>query len=1018
MLDFLFNHIGNIMHYPNRLQTYGAALFSALVLSSCGGGSSGGGNNIASPAQNYSITYNTSSLSFDYLEGSSVAPQFVTAKDHGDQPASGVFVGATIEGTGIQQPVKITIDKNAGTASAQIQPMEGLLTGTYSGTINFLACRDEKCSMQFSGSPHLVRYTIVVHPHLSATPTALNYIIPEQQAGTAQTLLVTLPDDSSSTTPSVSYGAGASGWLQIQNNGSKLLLTPNVSTLTAGIYTATVQLQTNTSSPQTFSVPVKLTVVNDPLAHLIVDRNSVDFTGPEAQILPTQSLNLNVPIGTTASTEVNYATGNGWLQIKNIGANLVLTASTKGLAAGHYNATLKVNAGTESVFIPITLTVAYDALQHLFANSNSIAFTGVESQKISGQTLQLNVPDGGFASTNVSYGAGSNGWLQVKNNGNNLVITALTAGLTYGSYTADLRIIHGNESISIPVNFVVNKGLVTPTSETGIITSDHLGTGMFTVMAVNGVSTPQWSATSDQPWLILDSTSGAIGSDLKWHLDKNLFGAFTNNSNHTATITISGANLTTVKKLITLTKQFTEIEHIDTLALLAGESGDVLLYGNGFASLSNFTGRLQLGSGLTLQNATVMSDKLARVTLQNVQAGSYAISLTTALGSPTHVNTLQVLERQSFNYQAISTSGKTKTSLVWDPVSKSAFTVDSTSSLIHRILWNGSTFVDTVKSVSNPLQLAMDRDQISVVLITSTGLLKRYDPLTLTQTSNTDTKIISGYSSTIWTPLVIDGSNRFWTNTISYDLDHNILKSYINDSFGRTAFGSSNGRRQIFSSDGYASPLQSALLHDQLDDQFSIAPSDQATNLFYDAASNRTGQYWALSNYALYDSSFLRLGKFSIPSDWIANWTMLSRDGKRAYILAYREGSISLDSNNPSIESTTSDMPRIFVFDTNVAQTQFPLMGYFDLKDYAGCRTFYNDNCSFRMAMTLSEDDRTLFFVGAKKFIVAPIPANFLPTTDPLSTTATATARARAMSTLALPSMIYAPKEMKLWLQK
>ncbi len=875
------------MHYQNRLRTYGVALLSTFVLSGCGGGgggggSSSGGSSSGNPKQNYSITFNTSALSFDYLEGTSAAPQFVTAKDHGDQPETGVFIGATIEGTGIQQPIQINVDENAGTASAQIQPMTGLLPGTYSGTINFLACSDDRCSKQFSGSPHAVKYSIIVHPRLQVAQTELNFSMAEKQAGTAQTLLVTLPDDASSTTSTVSYGAGASGWLQIQNNGSKLLLTPNVTGLTPGNYTATVLLKTNGASQQTASVTVNLTVVRDPLAHLSADRNSVDFTGPEAIVLPTQTVKLNVPTGTTASTQVSYGTGSGWLQVNNTGSNLVLTASTKGLAAGKYSATLKVSAGTESLFVPITLSVSYDALQHLFANSNSLAFTGVESQIVTGQTLQLNVPGGGFSTTGVSYGAGNSGWLQVKNNGNNLVLTAVTAGLTPGSYTANLAVTHGSESLSIPVNFVVNKGLVAPTSETTTIKSDSPGTGMFTVQAVSGVSTSQWSATSNQPWLVLDASNGAIGGALKWHVDKDLFGAFINNTNHTATITISGTNLSSVTKQLTITKQFTEIEHIDTLALLAGESGDVLLYGNGFASLSDFTERLQLGSGLTLQSATIMSDKLAKVTLLNVPAGSYAITLTTALGAPTHTNTLRVLERQSFDYQAIDTAG-TKTSLVWDPVSKTAFAVDLTLSRIHKFGWNGSTFVNSVATVSKPSKLAMDRDQKSLVLITGNSLVNRYDPFTLAQLSSTSAPTSGGTDSS-WTPLVIDGNNRFWVGTNNFNLDTNLSQSEINDVYGRIAFGSRDGRRQIFSSDGTSSPHPRALFRDQLNSQFSTLPDDGINSYFYDAVSNRTGQYWALGDYGIYDSGFLRLGTFSIPSGWFTSGTMLSRDGKRAYI--------------------------------------------------------------------------------------------------------------------------------------
>lgn len=752
----------------------GLMVVLAFWLCSCGGGGGGGGGGEAG----FSVSFNTRQLSFDYLEGGTPDPQLVVATAHGT-PSGNVFIGAYVEGEGIQQPIYVDIDPAAGKAFATVVPMDGLPAGEFTGKVILLACADENCNRHYPGSPHKVDYRITVRQRLKASPASLTLAAAETQASAAQVVTLTLPEGASAATTSVQYGVGGSGWLQVQNNGASLSVAANAAALAPGSYTA---------------------------------------------------------------------------------------------------------------------------------------------------VLQVDVASAG-------------------------------------------------QSVSVPVALTVSSGLVAPGTQSLTVDLDAAGTGSFAVTAAPGVAATHWSASSNQSWLVLDTTTGAMGDSLQWHIDPALFAAYPNNASQTATITLGATGLAAAHTTVTVLKQLKEISHIDTLAVLAGGDGDVLLYGKGFASIANFASRLYVG-GLTPASVTVLSDTLARVSLTAVPAGDYSVYLQSAMGMATRSSTLRVLERQTYSYSAIDTAGG-KGAVTWDPVSRSAYAVDLSVSRVHRFGWNGSAFVNTVTPMSQPYKLGMDRDRASVVVVSSAGLVKRLDPVTLAELSSTAATYYFG-SDNLYLPLTIDGSNRLWVGTFSHDLDAGTSQSFTIGGDGRgIAYVSRDGRRLLFSHNGSYSPAPPAARRDLLDGAFSTLPNDGLSGYFYVAAANRDGSRWVLHNYAMYDYGMLKLGSFTVPSGWVATRSELSRDGNRTYMLAFKDGAINV---NGSAESTTTDKLRIFVFDTSPlspAQTQFPLLGYFDVQDYASCRTFYG-GCYPLTMMAIAEDDRTLFLAGDRKFIAQPIPEAYM----------------------------------------
>lgn len=1009
-----------------RLLRGALALITAVCLSSCGGGGGGGGGG------GFSVSFDASSLVFDYMEGDSPSGQIVTAIAHGTPPASGVFVGAVVTGPGIEQPIYVSIDESTATATAYIKPMEGLAAGTYTGVVTLLACADELCHTHFPGSPHTVNYRISVHTRLVASPASVSFAVVEQHAVAPRTLQVSLPENVTQAQVAVTYGGGASNWLQVQNNGRTIVLAPQVSALEAGSYTAELRLQ-DSASGQTFYVPVSLVVSYDPLLHLRADKSSVAIAGPEAKVLPAETLQVGLPPAATGYTaSVAYGAGaSGWLQVQQTGNTVSLTASTVGRTPGLYAATLNLTStgDVETLAIPVTLQVAYDALQHLRVDQSSLAFAAVETQVVS-KTLGVGLPPSASGlSVTVNQGTGGGNWLQVQRSGGDLVVTANPAGLAPGTYSGSLSLAatDTSETLVVPVSYTLTRGLVALASDSVVIGMDSPGTGQFTVEALSGVSTTGWTASSNQPWLVPEAT-GTIGGALHWHLDPALFLALATNTDYVATITVSGNGLSPVTKQLTFNKQLKSISHVDTLALLDGDSGDVLLYGAGFASLQDFAARLQVGGGLVPAAVTVLSDRMASVRLENVPAGEYSISLASALGQAAAARTLRVLPRRSYPYLAIDTAGP-KGAFVWDPVSQSAFATDFSLGRIHRFAWNGSTFDHATLATPTPFSLAMDREQATLVLATTAGEVRRYDPVTLEQLSTQTMSVPPAYrgygvarfplmvtgDGSVHIPVGFMSSNGFLqgvsssglTELLSINLDTGAAKLTRgnNNPFyflgGPVGSVSGNGRRVLMDPAGNDNPL----LHlDMLDNLLAKFGTSSPKPMFHRASSDWQGRRWLLGNVSMFDFDLTAQGSIASEPYWIPATGILSRDGTRAYVYTVSDSAISWYST----EYPTTDKARIYVYDTGPlppALSNFPLLGYFELDDYAGCRRMYD--CHFDPDMVVAPDGQTLLILGDTKFLSVPIPEAYRPGYVPPAIGSVSLAPVARHSSSLLPGMRY-----------
>jgi hypothetical protein len=166
----------------------------------------------------------------------------------------------------------------------------------------------------------------------------------------------------------IQYHQG-SGWLTSVATMTTLTTTPNGTSLTAGLYQATVTVtDANAAAPVTYTVTVNCAGVT-PQPILLLSPNSIPFVAPTGSTTPQVGIVIvtNSGAGTlgTTTVQVTHISGSGWCtaQIVVDSANqrtTTITVDPSGLSAGAYvaevahNDTLAINSGAK---VNVTLTV-------------------------------------------------------------------------------------------------------------------------------------------------------------------------------------------------------------------------------------------------------------------------------------------------------------------------------------------------------------------------------------------------------------------------------------------------------------------------------------------------------------------------------------------------------------------------------------------------------------------------------------------------------------------------------------
>lgn len=158
-----------------RRAALAAAFGLVALLGACGGGGGGGSDGRA-----MQVSFDASSLSLETTEGFDDASgiKVLNASASGGNDTDKVYVGAILEGQGIQPPVQVNVDVAPRTATITARADSTLPAGTYTGQLRLLACRDSACHEHLGGSPHIVNFTTTIKPRLKASTSSLALAAP------------------------------------------------------------------------------------------------------------------------------------------------------------------------------------------------------------------------------------------------------------------------------------------------------------------------------------------------------------------------------------------------------------------------------------------------------------------------------------------------------------------------------------------------------------------------------------------------------------------------------------------------------------------------------------------------------------------------------------------------------------------------------------------------------------------------------------------------------------------------
>jgi hypothetical protein len=728
------------------------------------------------------------------------------------------------------------------------------------------------------------------------------------------------------------------------------------------------------------------------------DKSSLNFEYSEGSTPPSQVV-LATASGTTDKDILMGAevTGSGIATPIRVVVDMVARTATitvvpaAGLASGTYSGSIKMLACADQACTvqhkgsPHTVNYTITVRPGLKPSATSLNLAATETGASSISTITFTPPAANASVTaSVNYLNGVAGWLNTQVSGTSLQVQASAAALSAGTYQANLLLSapSSGQTVTIPVSLTVGSGLTVP--ETASIQVDSAVTaqqlqGSIALALAPGATATTWSASSDQAWLKLTRSSGSFSTQPAWTIDAAAFNALPNNAHYTAKVQVTtDSRLPARTYTLDAHKALAEIKGLDALALLAGQGGDVLVYGNGFSSLSAGLNGVSV-SGVQPKAASVLGDKVLRLTLPAVPAGSYAVTLKSASGMATASKNIVVTGSSTYSYQAFDTQGL-KATLVWDAVSKSAFVVNGTLKSVMRYAdVNGRFQLVTTRSFPAVDSIAMTPDHTALVLQSGFNTIYKLSPADLSTIATFNLGNFGGMVDYYSTPLTIMGDNRLmhplfgWvdldtgaTSPLSYDIDR-----YYRGAPAGWGAVSGDGMRMLRPDSGMISPSGPMYHTDVASGKFA-AYNSSLTPFFYRYAVNHDGSVWWVERDVVDFDLNLR-GRAVLPDDWVGNRAAMSRDGTRLY--EYTQS------------PTAGTKPRIYVFDTSQVQTtqvNMPVLGYIEFADlpncpYDGNRGSYEGCQTFETHIAISDDGKTLFVAGDRKFVVVPIPASMTP---------------------------------------
>ncbi len=941
----------------------------AGLLASCGGGGDGGGS--SGP---FSVGLSRNSVSWSYLEGVPAHSPAIAVNTQGT-PTSDVFVGLI---TANGQPdhnidqVADVYDASGNSIGFALVPAAGLRAGTYTGALQFVACRDDMCRSHYPGSPANLSYSFTVSPNVRVTPGALR--------------LTGIAGAPASGEIGVELPAGVTSYTAVPDDAAVVVsnLTNNGFRVTApardaGTYSTTIRVRSGM-----LGMDVPLTQVATPRI-LTLDQTHVTLSATSAS---SASVRINVlQLGEGAGALRAIANQPQWLAVSDV-SDSGFTITARPLPAGTYTGGVEVRSGTNGlVTVGVTYTVtSAGGPQHVDLQPRQLTLTAGEGGRSSTQLLTLTMPTWNPDVTIVrDYSSGQN-WLRTTLRPDGVVeVWADATGLPRGTYHGAVGAVVAYPAAYIPasVTLTVGDGLATPAAQSVVI---HAGTtnaalrGSVTV-ASQGATALTWTASipPSTDWMRLTRTSGSLGDNVEFEVDMPaalLHPAYTD---ITVPVTINARSgstaLTPVTGRVTLRREPAEVSAVGPFSVAANKAATVQVRGRGFDRLADPAAHLVI-DGITATSVTRTSPTTLSVQLPATNAvGRHTVSMTNILNGPTSSAALTVLPPSTRTATTSITVGTPVSGLVQHPVTGSIYLISQSWGRVYRLREAGGQWLTDTLTMPYLSDIGLSLDGTHLVVTDTRGTLvlidnesfteaARYVPSapTVTQPHPGPAVLSITLDGKVWLP----GRGRpayFDLNTRQYGYGP-ALAALIYDVDVHQATPR-DGSRSVFTD--YRNPLGATRIHmDTADGEWRVVSGlEFAGAMSFDDTGSRM-----IANGAVFNREFQMLGRLVLPeSGRVQAATSLSPDGRRAYVLAR------------STATPAPPTPRVYVFSTEVNPgdvVDLPLLGSFDLDDHLQCTPSnpLGSSC-YSTHLQVSPDGLSLVMASSQQLKLVPLPASY-----------------------------------------
>ncbi len=507
-------------------------------------------------AQNNTLLFSSTSLSFAYQTGATLPPaqQLLVSTSGGSLTVNAT--ASTNSGGGwlsvSPTPGSIMAQSAApATFSVAVNPA-GLATGTYNGAITITAAS----GAVNSPSQIAVSLAVTSASQLAVSPGSLSFVYQIGGAAPAgQTLSISSSGSPLSFTAPATTSTGGPWLLASPASGTTpgaVTVSVNPAGLSAGTYNGAVTVTASGATGSPATIAVTLTVSSNP--PLTISPASLQFNfqiggaPPVNQVLSVSSGEASVSFFASPATN----SGGGWLVASSSGvtpSGFNVAVNPTGLAAGTYTGSVTITASGVSngpQVIPVTFTVSNSAL--LNVSSTSLAFNVQNGVPPPGtQTLTLSSTGAALPFTVSSATTAGGPWLLVGplsgTTPGNVIVGVNADSLAPGTYAGSITVASatsGNGPQTVLVTLTVSNnpllnlspgslsfafqiGRATPASQTVSVTSTGVplsftasaatssGGGWLAVNAGGATTTPGNLTVSVSPASLTSGTySGSI----------------------------------------------------------------------------------------------------------------------------------------------------------------------------------------------------------------------------------------------------------------------------------------------------------------------------------------------------------------------------------------------------------------------------------------------------------------------------------------------------------------------------